>query len=145
MFSPVHHYVGNDSDLKDTLTHLDDLTFLQDCALSRTHYVLSQLHGDETTVPKAHAVRDLLNNALKLLRGSDVRSDMAIDWQNYNILFFRYFKQHFSNSQIAARLGISQRTFFRQQDRAIEALLMALLELDAAFQRSNNAISTTSA
>ena len=124
--------------LKEVLYHLDDPTFLQDCALSRTHYVLSQLHGDESMAHKAQLVRDLLKNTFEHLQGSGVRSDTAFDWQHYNILYYCYFKHHLRNEQVAARLGFSTRTFFRQREHALHALLQVLLELDATSQYAND-------
>lgn len=56
---------------------------------------------------------------------------MSDIWRPYNILHYRYFKHQFTHDIIAARLGISRRQCFRDQDKAIELLLKALLQLDA--------------
>jgi hypothetical protein len=50
----------------------------------------------------------------------------------HNILWYHYFKYHLPNHNTAARLGIgSLRQFYREQDKAIQALLKEVLDLEA--------------
>jgi hypothetical protein len=86
--------------------------------------------NDASTAERGMAIRTILNEAFERLRGSTVRNDSDPTLQNYNILFYRYFKYHLKNDQIAARIGISVRQYFRYRSRAIEALLNILFEME---------------
>ncbi len=58
---------------------------------------------------------------------------VQLDWRLYNILHYRYFKNHLKNEQIAARLEFtSTRQYFRERNKAITALLNILLEMEAS-------------
>ena len=85
-----------------------------------------------STMVRGMAVREALSEAFEKLRGNGVRSDSASEWRLYNILFYRYFKNHLKNDQISARLGFSStRQYFRERSKAIEWLFKALMELEA--------------
>ncbi len=78
-------------------------------------------------------MREVLNEALERLQGNGIRRDAAPEWRLYNILYYRYFKYHYKNEQIAARLEFSStRQYFRDRLKAIEALLTILFEMEAA-------------
>ena len=81
----------------------------------------------------------LLVEVLSRLKGSgNVRKDSATDWRLYNILHYRYFQsQQFkgNNEQLAARLGYgSLRQFYRDQDKAINALFQELLDIEKSIR-----------
>ena len=89
-----------------------------------------------STVEKGMAIREVLNEAFERLRGSGVRADSASEWKYYNILYYRYFKYHMKNDQIAARLEFtSPRQYFRERRKAIEALLNILLKMEVSSRR----------
>ncbi len=77
-------------------------------------------------------IRAVLTEAFERLRGPLVRKDLDPALQSYNILYYRYFRYHHKNDQIAARLSISPRQYFRYRIKAIEALLNILLEMEKA-------------
>ncbi len=77
-------------------------------------------------------IRIILHEALERLRGSTVRTDTDPALQSYNILYYRYFKHHHKNEQIAARIGFSPRQYFRYRNKAIDALLNVLFEMEKA-------------
>ncbi len=77
------------------------------------------------------AISQILKEAWERLHGSDERSDYAAEWRFYNILYYRYFrKQPLKNAHIAARIGFSPRQYYRERNKAIEALLNVLLEME---------------
>ncbi len=74
----------------------------------------------------------MLTEAFERLRGNGYRTDTGSTWKSYNILYYRYFKHHLKNDQIAGRLEFtSTRQFFRERKKAIEALYSVLLEMEA--------------
>jgi hypothetical protein len=88
--------------------------------------------GSLSAIEKGMVVREVLNEALERLQGNGVRRDTVPEWRLYNILYYRYFKHHFKNEQIAARLEFtSTRQYFRDRLKAIEALLTMLFEMEA--------------
>ncbi len=120
-------------DLKDALDNLDNFSFLQGCKLNETHYVSMLRAGKNLSVnAQGKLVADFLRTAFESMRASGVRSDTAPEWKFYNILYYHYFKHHLQNEQTAARMAISRRQFYREQDRAIQLLLQELLELEIA-------------
>ncbi len=90
-----------------------------------------------TVVEKGMTIRTILNEAFERLRGPVVRSDSDPTLLNYNILYYRYFKYHLKNEQIAARFVISVRQYFRYRSKAIEALLNILFEMENASSKDN--------
>ncbi len=56
-----------------------------------------------------------------------------------SILYYRYFKHHLKHEQIAARLELgSVRQYYREQKKAVEALLNTLLEMEASTLQDGN-------
>ncbi|GCE23947.1 ATP-binding protein [Dictyobacter kobayashii] len=119
-------------DVKEALDNIEDNDFLESCPLGATHYV--SLHAVANPgLKKAMHVRDFLKAGFERMRASGVRTDSAPEWRLYNILWFHYFKYHLPNSKTLARLGISSlRQFYREQEKAIQALLNELQELENA-------------
>jgi hypothetical protein len=117
-------------DLKDVLDHIEDSEFLEKSKLAEMHYVTLGMKANPET-KKALLVRELLRAGLERMRAGKVRSDSAPEWRLYNILWYHYFQYHLANARTAARIGIgSMRQFYRDQDRAIQALLKEILDLE---------------
>ena len=122
-------------DVRDALDNLDDRDMLAHSKLSEMHYILKYYHQETTPSlqKKGMLVYDFLKKAFERLRAAGVRSDAAFEWRNYNILYYRYFRYHLANDKTAARLGIgSKRQYYREQEKAIQALLKELMEMEAA-------------
>ncbi len=119
-------------ELENALGKMGDLAALGETNLRLMKPVSLRLKNQDTlsTYNKGRAIHTILNEALQSLRGSGIQSDSATDWKHYNILYYRYFKYHLTNKQIAARLDISDRQYFRERDKAIEALCKALVEME---------------
>jgi hypothetical protein len=122
----------NINKLEDALEKIDSPSALGEADLRFMKAVSLYLKQDTlpTVIEKGMAVREVLKEALKRLRGTGSREDMAPDWKHYNILYYRYFKYHLKNGQIAARIGFSVRQYYREREEALEALLKALLEME---------------
>ena len=122
-------------DIRQSLKHLDDLSQLGASQLIHLRCVRIHFAAENTTTAeRGLIVRQVLLEAFERLRGSSVRTDTALDWQLYNILYYRYFKHHIRHEQVAARLVLSRSVYFRLQREAIEALQNAVLEINAAAQ-----------
>jgi len=117
-------------DLKDVLDHIDDNEFLENSRFGEMHYVTLSMKANPQT-RKGVLVRDLLKAGFERMRAGGVRSDSAPGWRLYNILWYHYFQYHLANARTAARIGIgSMRQFYREQDRALQALLKEILDLE---------------
>lgn len=121
-------------ELEKALEKIDDAAALGETNLQLMNLVSQRLKKETppSITEKGMVIRDILNQALERLRGSQIKSDNDRTWQDYNILHYRYFKYHMKNEHIAARLSISVRQYFRYRAKAIEALLNALLEMEKA-------------
>ena len=117
-------------DLKDVLDHIDDNDVLERSKFAEMHAVALSMKASPHT-KKGVLVRELLKAGFERMKAGGVRSDSAPEWRLYNILFYHYFKYHLANSQTSSRLGIgSVRQFYREQDRALQALLKEILDLE---------------
>ena len=96
--------------------------------------IISQRLGNNASpsvMEKGVVVREVLREALEHLKAGSMRSDSAPEWQLYNILYYRYFKYHLKNEQIATRLEFTSiRQFYRARTKALEALRNVLLEME---------------
>jgi hypothetical protein len=121
-------------ELEHALDNIDDAAALGETNLRLMSLVSKRLRKDIslTSMEKGIAIRSILNEALERMRGSIVRSDSDPILQSYNVLYYRYFKYHLKNDQIAARIGISTRQYFRYRIKAIEDLLNILIEMENA-------------
>ncbi|MDQ2886250.1 MAG: hypothetical protein M3Y39_09210 [Chloroflexota bacterium] len=118
--------------LEQALGKLNDPKKLSECELANI-VSSSGPQGTPTVVEKGLLVRKMLNEAFERMHGTGTRQDSASDWLLYNILYYRYFKHHMKNDQIAARLEFtSTRQYFRERTKAIEALFTILLEMENA-------------
>jgi hypothetical protein len=121
-------------ELENALDEIDNTAALGETNLQLLNLVSQRLKKETppSAAEKGLVIRTILNEALEQLRGSQARSDTDLSWQNYNILYYRYFRYHLRNEQIAARFSVSVRQYFRYRTKAIEALLNALIEMENA-------------
>jgi len=125
----------SDKELEAALDKISDPRALGETNLRLLKSVSRRFSNENntSTVERGMAIRKVLNEALERLRGSTVRSDIDPTLQNYNILYYRYFKYRLKNEQIAARIGISVRQYFRYRTKAIESLLNILFEMEKEY------------
>jgi len=122
-------------ELERALDNFDDVRALGETNLRLMNLVSQRLKMDNsrTVAEKGMVIRSILNEAFERLRGLGVRTDSAPEWKYYNFLYYRYFKYHLKNEQIAARLQFTSiRQYYRERSKAIEALLSVLLEMEKA-------------
>jgi len=122
-------------ELEDALDKINDPKALADGSLADMQIVLQRLGKNDLPSPteKGVAIRAVLHEAFEGLRAGGIRSDSALEWRTYNILYYRYFKYHLKNEQIAARLGFtSPRQFYRERVKAIASLHNVLLGMEGA-------------
>lgn len=120
-------------DIREALEHLEDTDFLAQCQLGKLQSVSAQMdnNGDGPANKRGILVRDLLRKALEQMKPGDLRSDVAVEWRHYNIFWYRHIKYRLPNPQIAARLGISIRQFYREQEKALQDLWKEVLEIES--------------
>ncbi len=120
-------------DIREALEHLDDTDFLAQCQLGKLQSISAQMDngGDSPANKRGILVRDLLRKALEQMKPGDLRSDVAVEWRHYNIFWYRHIKYRLPNPQIAARLGISIRQFYREQEKALQSLWKEVLEIES--------------
>jgi len=123
--------------LEKVLENLNDAKILGESNLSGLDVVYVHAQSEPSlrlTSQKGLIVRKILCEAFEKLRPNGVQTDMSVVWRLYNILDYSYFKSHVSmnNEQIAARLGISLRQFYRERGKAIELLLNMLIEMEVS-------------
>jgi len=95
---------------------------------ARTQHIARQL----TINDKAIYVRKILQEARdRLAPANRTHSDTDADWQAFNILNYRYFKEHLKNEILAERIGISIRQLHRERAVAIQLLHHELIEMEA--------------
>ena len=118
-------------ELEDALNVMNDPAVLGETTLRLMKVVTNRLNDEPTAAEKGKAIREVLYEAFEKLQGAGLRSDTAPDWLTYNILFYRYFRNHLKNNIIAGRLGFtSDRQYYRTRTRAIEALRNVLLQME---------------
>jgi hypothetical protein len=120
-------------DLENALEKLDDAKALGETNLRLLNIVAwRQKNSALSVVEKGMIIRAVLNEAFERLRGPLTRNDSEPSLQSYNILYYRYFKHHHKNDQIAARIGFSPRQYFRYRSKAIDELLNVLFAMEHA-------------
>ena len=126
-------------DIKDALNNLKNADFLTQCKLGELQAISLQIdtNASAPATKRGMLVRELLKCAFEQMKPSGLRNDSALEWRLYNILWYHYFKYNLPNHNTMTRLGIgSMRQFYREQDRAIQALLKEVLDLEAqAFEK----------
>ena len=120
-------------ELEDALEKLDDAKALGETKLALLNIVARrQKNSTISTVEKGIIIRAVLNEAFERMRGSPVSNSSNPTSHTYTILYYRYFKQHNKNEQIAARISFSPRQYFRYRKKAIGELLNILFEMERA-------------
>lgn len=119
-------------ELEKALDSIDDARALGTTNLRLMNLVARRLENAiaPSLVERGMVIRAILNEAFERLRGSLIRTDTDPALQSYNILYYRYFKYHHKNEQIAARIGFSSRQYFRYRNKAIAELLNVLFEME---------------
>jgi len=77
------------------------------------------------------ALRGVLREAIERLKPSSPYSPTAEDWRHYNILYEQYIDRR-TTASVAESMGITQRTYFREQGKALEQLCSFLWEMEEA-------------
>ncbi len=143
----VHEKAGtsvlqlNVAEIEKALERIDDPVSLGTSQLRFLNSVARRCQGHATSVLETgRVIREILKEAWERLQGDGERTDYATEWHAYNILYYRYFrKQPLKNDQIAARLAISTRQYYRERSKAIEVLINVLLEMEAQTKIKNGA------
>lgn len=132
---PVHVDLSV-SDFKRILDDSENLAFLGESPLANLPVIAARLAQQQNGSPtlRGQVVYTVLKEALELLGGEGTRIDEADDWLHYNILYYRYFKRnrHLNQNQIARRLSISERQYYRFLPKSLERLWKALLTMDTS-------------
>ncbi len=120
-------------ELEIALKKINDPQALGETNLRLIRAVSQRLSKDTapTVVEKGKVIREVINEARERLRGPGVRTDTDPEWRFYNILYYRYSRRPLKHEHISTRLEFtSQRQYFRERNKAIEALLNILLEME---------------
>jgi len=109
--------------VKDALEHLDDAAHLQ------THPLLAYLHemAADGQLTRAQRLRAWLKNAIEQLKPTPDLPSHAPEWRGYLALRYRYV-QRMSPAHIESELGISERQFYRELNKGLDALATLLWE-----------------
>jgi len=102
--------------LRDCLTHYYDYAFLQRHPLVRL--LEANISSDARQV---QSFRELIEQAIESLRPNPESDPTSKQARLYNILFFRYVNQQ-QVQQVLHRLNLSERQFYRDHNKAIQAL-----------------------
>lgn len=121
-----------EEDLRDALDHLNNPDLLAKSKLGELQYISLQIRNDASpsNSKRGILVREMLKKALDLMKADNIRSDAAPEWRLYNILWYHYFKYNLPNNLTAARLNLSPRQFYREQERALQMLLREVQDLE---------------
>jgi hypothetical protein len=129
-------------ELEKALDKIDDPKALGETNLRLMKAVskhISKRNEIPSAVERGIVMHKVLKEAFERLRGSGVRTDLAREWKYYNILYYRYFKYHLKNEQIAARLQFTSiRQYYRERNKAVEALLHILVKMEHASSSSTD-------
>ena len=120
-------------ELEEALERMHDLAALGETNLRLMRGVGRRLNGNvsPTLVERGKVIRGVLQEALELLRGFGARKDTEPSWYSYNILDYRYFSRYrLKGREIAARLEIVDRQYYRKRNDAVADLRSALFEME---------------
>jgi hypothetical protein len=119
--------------VEEALDKLQNLSALGETDLQNLRSVSQRIKKTQLTpTERGTLIREVLTEAFERLHGNGYRSDREPTWRVYNILYYRYFKRQLKNDQIVARMDFtSTRQYFRERKKAIEALYIILLEMEA--------------
>lgn len=127
---PSQEYEISVEELEAALDKIDDVKDLGDTNLAHMRVITQRLQAGASSAEKGRVAREVLREALEQLKGDGQRTDSAPDWLAYNILYYRYFKYHLKNEQIAMRISFSVRQYYRERDKAILSLCNVLLDME---------------
>jgi len=125
------------AELQKVLGKIDNSKFLGESRLADLK-IVSQNYKKDTVlsiVEKGKAVYQILQKAFECLHGSGTRNDLDTSWRSYNILYYRFFKYHMENTQVASRLGFSPRQYYRYRNQALEELSTVLVQMETSANR----------
>ncbi len=108
--------------VRECLAHYYDYAFLYDHPL--VHALAPNASGDARRVQRFREVIEQAVESLKPAPESDISSKPT---RIYNILFYRYINQE-QVHHLLHRLNVSDRQYYRDHNKAIQALSRALLE-----------------
>ncbi len=113
--------------LDKILDKIDDAQFLGESMLGYLNIVYIQAKGiAPSAIERGIIVQQLLLSTIEELKLSTEQKKDDVQWRIYHILSLRC-KEKLRNEEIAARLAISIRHFFRERIRALRTLLNILL------------------
>lgn len=108
------------------LEKIHDYTFLSESKLSNLNIIYTQIETNASSRERGIEIYRFLKSVIDSLKPKD--PSFNLESRSYFILRNCYLDKGLTNEQIAARLSISERTFYRDRDKAIEDLLNILLE-----------------
>jgi len=109
--------------VREALTHLHDYVRLQSCPLCSFFFPDPSLEGPS----RAQRFRRLLLEAIEELSPPDQVPVNSKEWRGYHILSSRYVERR-EPQEVMQELSIGERQFYREQRKAIEALVQLLWE-----------------
>jgi CheY-like chemotaxis protein len=104
--------------LRGALNHLYDREYLRRSPLVAIFHLAERFDAPA-------ALQRLLVDEIESLKPSPYEAALADRQQVYQILLYRYI-QHFKQDEVAHHLGISERQFRREQDKALDVLASRL-------------------
>ena len=107
-------------DIRDALNHLEDPTYLRRSPLAVIFGV-----ADRYDTPSA--LRKILTEAIERLEPSPKAPSDSRAWRIYESVYYRYVEAY-DQEAVARQLGISVRQLRREQQAALEAMLLDLWE-----------------
>ncbi len=116
----------------DALEHLYDFSYLGTHPLANLRAVDKALVQDQTPlthVDRGRALSKVLQIAIDELKPMDKPDDIGREAHFYAILSEAY-RQGRENRDIALQLSISERTFYRDRRRALQALAHVLRDME---------------
>lgn len=121
--------------LEEILNNLNNAKLLGESELTHLYLFSARTQNapaSQSLNEKGAIVRRILQDARDKLRPRVEQSDTAPEWQFFNILNYRYFRDRMKYEPLADLLGISVRQLHRERILAIEALRDALNEMEFA-------------
>lgn len=119
--------------LEDLLNNFSNTKYLGESELTHLYLFAARTPNvtmSRSAVEKGVIVRNILREARDKLQPEGEPSYKAPEWQCYNILNLRYFRDHLRNEILAEKLSISVRQLHRERKLAIEALREVLNEME---------------
>jgi hypothetical protein len=121
-----------DKSLADALEHMYDYSYLGTHRLAYLHAVDRLAAHDQTPfthVDRGRALSKLLQVAIAELERTDEPANVGHESRYYSILVQEY-REGRENSEIAFNLNISERTFYRERRRAVQALSQVVWDME---------------